>query len=87
MSVPSVARWTYSDADGCAHVLAGEGAEQGTLVTRCLKVLSDTVVTYPTAPSMNVCGICGTYAALPAPEHATRSEQAFPLNTDWPSVP
>lgn len=74
MSVQSVDRWIYSDAEGCAHVLAGKGAEPGTLVTRCLKVLPDTVVTYPTAPSMNVCGICGTHAALPPPEHATRSE-------------
>ena len=67
-------RWLYSDADGRAHVLAGKGAEPGTVVTRCMKVLSDTIVTYPTTPSMNVCGICGTHTAVPPPELPTGAE-------------
>jgi len=67
--------WLYSAADERAHVLdENSDAGSGRVVTICLQVLSDTTPVYQTVPSMNICPRCGSYAAVPPPEHATRPE-------------
>lgn len=72
-------RWLYSDADERAHVLdENSAAGSGVVVTVCRQVLPDTTPVYQTAPSMNVCPHCGSYAAVPPPEHATRPESRSP---------
>jgi hypothetical protein len=72
-------RWLYSDDDERAHALDENNTTRfGTVVTICRQVLPDTAPVYQTAPSINICPRCGSYAAVPPPEHTTSPESISP---------